>query len=216
MIKNRGIFLVFCTIMMAMLSGCGGGGGSPAEPDDGMGSGNAIQDLLDTFSSVRVVLRNPLVTAFAAPSTISQHVHCSESGQASVLGTISGESAEGTFSLSGDFSYASCDGLNSTGTFAGSFSVSGSERNFTGTFGGTVGGNGCSVSLGGASYAFPLSSDPDTIAPPSSGTASGTLSATCAESAGSATVSCDWGAGVDVTNSTAMTAGCSCTGSGCG
>lgn len=209
----RGFTVLF---LLFILTACGNNEGSDPDngSDIGTGSGDAIQDVLDTFSSVRVTLRNPLIMLIA-PTSVSQHVHCSSGGQANMGGTISGTSSEGTFALTGDFDYQSCDGLNGDATYEGIFFTSDDQRNFTGVFDGQVGGYGCLTTLAGTTYSFPLSSDIDIIEPPTSGTIEGTLTADCTESAGDASVTCTWASGTDVNNSAELSDGCTCSGSGC-
>lgn len=196
----------------AVMGGCGGSsGGGSGGSGNGTGTGNAIQDALTDFDTVRTVISTGLNVATPG-GTLPLHVHCS-SGQAEVSGST-GAAADGTFAISANLAYASCDGTNGTVTAAGPYATAGTARTFTADLGGTAGGNGCSVDFTSTTYLFTV--DTSAVAAPTAETAGGTLSATCTEPAGSATVSCDWGAGTVIANSASLTAGCSCTGSGCG
>ena len=199
--------------------GCGSTGGddsSGGSDSIGTGSGVAITDTLTTLNSVLMVASTSLTVsapflildgANGKTVEVDQHVHCSDGNQASSTGTNN----TGLFDIS--IVMNGCEGVNGSSGFGGTSAVN-ENRDFTGDFTGSAGGNGCSVSLESLGYSF--STPVETITAPTSESVTGSISATCTETAGSALVSCDFSGVVDAQSSSALTAACTCTGDGCG
>lgn len=222
---------VFITLIVAFyglgswagVSGCGTTGGDGAGAGGGgvgTGTGDADADALKTLDAILVVASTSLNvssfgtlnldTAGTKAQTVNQHVHCSNGSQAVVSGSNSAGGA-GVFDILIDMS--GCEGVSGSVGFRGTSITGAATRDFTGTFSSDAGGNGCSVSLGAVRYVFsvPL----DVIKAPTSELLTGSLSATCTEPGGEASVACDFGGGVDPDNSSSLASSCSCTGAGC-
>lgn len=230
-LRSIGIILFFGLFLTLFsldgISGCGGGstaGGDEGGIDVGTGIGNALQDALTALDTVGTVVSTSLTVGTSTSlilsvdggglkaASIDQHVHCTAGGPANVTGTIDDTGTAGVFDLSVDL--GDCDGLNGTLNFDGSFETADDTRNFTVDFTGSVGGNGCLLALDEAGYLF--SAALDIIAAPVTESLSGTLTGTCTEPGGTASISCDWGGGANADDAGALLASCTCSGDGCG
>lgn len=218
------LYLVFC---LAGFSACGGGGGGDGggdgEIDSETGSGDVAADVAATLDIISSVVSTSLnvsssgllvksSTFFLKTAGVDQHVHCSSGGPAAVTGTIDGTSTEGTFDLAVDFN--DCDGLDGDVDFEGTFATPDETADFEVTFTGSVGGNGCSLATDELEYSF--SAETGVIAAPVLEMLAGSLTGTCTEPDGSATISCDFTDGIDPDDTDAIEAACSCSGDGCG
>lgn len=201
------------TFSASGVSGCGstgdGSGGSGGSVSAGTGTGDAIQDTLTTLDTLLMVASTSLNVSSSAVLAVDQHVHCPSGAQASVTGD---NTADGPFDVV--IVMNNCEGVTGTTNHAGSSVTGADSREFTGGFTESVGGNGCILSLTDLDFSFsvPL----DTIVAPTSETVTGALTATCTESGSEASVTCDFTGGIDAQSTSALTAACSCIGSGCG
>lgn len=224
--KGRGTTVVFFFVLSLALSGgggwgCGGGAGGGNGADEvnvGSGTGEAAQDALTTLDSVGDVVSTSLtvstptaLTGSLSGLSVDQHVHC-DGAQAAVTGTIDGDATGGTFNL--DVSFNNCFSLDGTVGFSGSYTSDGETLDFSVGFDGDVGGSGCLLELDSLVYSFTASQG--VIAAPLSESLGGTLTGNCTEPNGTASLSCDWGEGIEIDNQAALIAACDCSGAGCG
>lgn len=215
------LLLVPLLTMLGSLGGCGGtsGGGDGGDVEAGSGSGDVPDDAFQSLDAVRTVVATSLNVAaglIVAPSelpasAVSQHVHCSNGSQASVTGSEDTSVSPGSFNLAVEMN--GCEGVLGSLTFTGTSTTTTEEITFEGGFSGTVGGLGCLMTLDDLSYTFSV--DREMIAAPTSETVTGNLSGDCSEPAGTATISCDFGTGIDPEETASFSTSCSCTGDGC-
>lgn len=209
-------------LLIAICISCGSSGStssssssSDSTPSAGSGTGNALTDVFSTWDTIAEVVSTSLnvgtptdISFGAAVKSMSLHVHCTSGGPASVSGT----DENGLFSVTADM--ADCSGTDGSLSYSGTYLDVGNNRTFATIFSGIVGGNGCLLTMTSAQYAFVVALD--IVAAPTTETLTGSMTAACTETAGSATVSCDFGGGVTANNTSAFNAACSCSGAGCG
>ncbi|MBI4237246.1 MAG: hypothetical protein HY696_02360 [Deltaproteobacteria bacterium] len=204
---------LLCWVVAGVLCGCGNVSASNSAADEesdgvpatGSGTGDVPADIFTTWDTIAEVVSTSLnvgtptdITATA--KSLSQHVHCTSGGPASVSGT----DENGAFSLSAEM--GNCAGTNGIMAISGTYADVGNNRTFTTTFSGAIGGNGCLLTMDQLTYTFVV--DLTIIAAPTAETITGFLAASCTTTGGTTTVACDFSSGVPANNPTQFKAAC--------